>query len=591
MFEVMVRRLPAPGTVRDEGGDGVPIRSLVSYSIDRVEVMDPEGVVDEALMPDLSPEQIRRLYEHMVLTRQFDERMFKLQRQGRLGTFARVAGQEGAHVGAAFALRPEDWLVPGLPGDGGLPAARRCPMEQLLQYWSGDERGNAFPEGAAHAPGRHPGGHAHAARGGHRLGHEAGPGEDAAVLTFFGEGATSEGDFSEAMNIAAVFQVPVVFFCQNNQWAISVPYTKQTASPTVAQKALAYGMSGVQVDGNDVFAVYRVTKEALERARTGDEPTPDRGPHLSGDRPHHLRRCPALPHRGGGGALAAAGPHRAAGALHEDEGTAGRRRGGRRSLAEADRKVAEAVAAFEAHAAAGPEEIFTHVFAEMTPQLAEQQAELLRASGEEAVVMARLNMVEAIDQALSQEMERDPKVVVLGEDVGRDGGVFRVTDGLVQRFGEERVIDTPLAESGIVGMAIGMAIAGYRPVAEIQFSGFAYPAYDQLVSPRLAHAQPQPGRVHGAAGGADALRRRHPGAGAPFREHGSDLRPRPGAQGGHPGRSLRGQGPAGGRPSATPTRWSSWSRPGSTGPSRRRYRRSRTRSLWARRGWCARART
>ncbi len=96
--------------------------------------------------------------------------------------------------------------------------------------------------------------------------------------------------------------------------------------------------------------------------------------------------------------------------------------------------------------------------------------------------MARLNMVDAIDQALLQAMERDPKVVVLGEDVGRDGGVFRVTDGLIQRFGEDRVIDTPLAESGIVGMAIGMAIAGYRPVAEIQFSGFSYPAYDQLVS-------------------------------------------------------------------------------------------------------------
>jgi len=96
--------------------------------------------------------------------------------------------------------------------------------------------------------------------------------------------------------------------------------------------------------------------------------------------------------------------------------------------------------------------------------------------------VARLNMVEAIDQALQQEMERDPSVIVLGEDVGRDGGVFRVTDGLMQRFGEDRVIDTPLAESGIVGMAIGMAIAGYRPVAEIQFAGFAYPAYDQLVS-------------------------------------------------------------------------------------------------------------
>lgn len=107
--------------------------------------------------------------------------------------------------------------------------------------------------------------------------------------------------------------------------------------------------------------------------------------------------------------------------------------------------------------------------------------------------MARLNLVEAIDQALLQEMERDPQVIVLGEDVGKDGGVFRVTDGLVQRFGEERVIDTPLAESGIVGVAIGMAIAGYRPVAEIQFSGFAYPAYDQLVS----HASRMRNRTRG----------------------------------------------------------------------------------------------
>ena len=133
--------------------------------------------------------------------------------------------------------------------------------------------------------------------------------------------------------------------------------------------------------------------------------------------------------------------------------------------------------------------------------------------------MARLNLVQAIDQALLQEMERDPKVIVLGEDVGKDGGVFRVTDGLVERFGEERVIDTPLAESGIVGFAIGLAIAGYRPVAEIQFDGFSYPALRPDRLARRAHAQPQPGALDGAAGGAHAVRRRHPRAGAPLREH------------------------------------------------------------------------
>jgi len=148
--------------------------------------------------------------------------------------------------------------------------------------------------------------------------------------------------------------------------------------------------------------------------------------------------------------------------------------------AAAEQKVADVVTAFEAIEPPGPDEIFAHVYAEKTPQLLEQEAELkARLAGRRE--MARLNMVDAIDQALLQAMERDPKMVIMGEDVGRDGGVFRVTDGLVQRFGEERVIDTPLAESGIVGMAIGMAIAGYHPVAEIQFSGFVYPAYDQLV--------------------------------------------------------------------------------------------------------------
>ena len=305
-------------------------------------------------------------------------------------------------------------------------------------------------------------------------------GENVAVLTFFGEGATSEGDFSEAMNMAGVFQVPVVFFCQNNQYAISLPFTKQTASPTVAQKALAYGMFGVQVDGNDVFAVYRVTAEALDRARTAHEPTLIEAhtyrvmDHTTSDDARRYREESEVePWRKRDPIERLARYMRAQGLL--DDAAAAE------ALADADRQVAEAVAAFEAIPPPGPEELFAHVYADLTPPLAEQKAELLARLAEEAMSMARLNMVEAIDQALSQEMELDATVVVLGEDVGRDGGVFRVTDGLVERFGEKRVIDTPLAESGIVGMAIGMAIAGYRPVAEIQFSGFAYPAYDQLV--------------------------------------------------------------------------------------------------------------
>jgi pyruvate dehydrogenase E1 component alpha subunit len=352
----------------------MPVRPLVSYSIERVEVLSPEGEVDQALMPDLSPAEITRLYELMVLTRQFDDRMFKMQRQGRLGTFARVAGQEGAHMGAAYALRPEDWLVPAFR-ELGASVLRGVPLAMLLQYWSGDERGAAVPKELRTLPVAIP-------VGTHML-HAVGiawatkqAGEEAAVLTFFGEGATSEGDFSEAMNLAAVFKVPVVFLCQNNHYAISLPYTKQTAAPTVAQKALAYGMFGVQVDGNDVFAVYRVTREALQRAREAHEPTLIEADtyrvvdHTTSDDARRYRADDEVaPWRQRDPIDRLARYMRASGLL-DDAGSAA-------VLAEADRKVAEAVAAFEAIAPPGPEEIFKHVFAEMTPQLAEQQAALM----------------------------------------------------------------------------------------------------------------------------------------------------------------------------------------------------------------------
>jgi pyruvate dehydrogenase E1 component alpha subunit len=367
----------------------MPVRSLVSYSIERVEVMDPEGVVDQALMPDLSPEQMRRLYGHMVLTRQFDERMFKMQRQGRLGTFARVAGQEGAHVGAAFALRPDDWYVPAFREMGAL-LLRGFPLDKFLQYWGGDERGNALPKELRTLPVAIP-------VGTHML-HAVGiawamkqAGEPVAVLTIFGEGATSEGDFSEAMNLAAVFKVPVVFFCQNNHYAISVPSTKQMASPTVAQKALAYGMFGVQVDGNDVFAVYRVTSEALTRAREAHEPTLIEADtyrvtdHTTSDDARRYRADEEVAPWRQRDPIDRLARYMRANGLLDDAGAAG-------VLAEADRKVAEAVVAFEAIEPPSPEEIFKHVFAEMTPQLVEQQAAL----------MARLKKAEPGDAASSE---------------------------------------------------------------------------------------------------------------------------------------------------------------------------------------------
>jgi pyruvate dehydrogenase E1 component alpha subunit len=351
----------------------VPVRPLVSYSIERLEVLREDGTVDETLMPELSADDINRLYACMVLTRRFDERMFKLQRQGRLGTFARVAGQEGAHVGATFALRPTDWLVPAFRATGSL-LLRGITMVQLLQHTSGDERGSAFARELRTLPVSIP-------VGTHML-HAVGIawavkaiGEDAAVLTIFGEGATSEGDFSEAMNMAGVFRVPVIFLCQNNQYAISVPYTKQTASPTVAQKALAYGIFGVQVDGNDVFAVYRAMSDALHRARTGHEPTLIEAytyrmaDHTTSDDARRYRDEQEVAVWRQRDPIERLAKYMRAAGLIDEAGEA-------EVLADADRQVAEAVDVFDAIGPPDPEEIFAHVFADKTPQLLEQEAEL-----------------------------------------------------------------------------------------------------------------------------------------------------------------------------------------------------------------------
>ncbi len=235
------------------------------FSVEYLQVLNEKGDVDQKLMPKLSAETIKQMYEEMLLVREFDDKAFKLQRQGRLGTYAPMLGQEASQVAAAHTLDKNDVVVPAFR-ENGVYILRGMPMSELYQYWGGDERGmknckkyNMFPvcitvgEQPLHAVG-----YAFAIKI---------KKEKRAVLTFFGDGATSEGDFHEAMNFAGVFKLPLVLVCQNNQWAISVPVHQQTASSTIAQKAIAYGFKGIKVDGNDVFGMYAALQEAMENAR------------------------------------------------------------------------------------------------------------------------------------------------------------------------------------------------------------------------------------------------------------------------------------------------------------------------------------
>ena len=238
------------------------------FTVDRVQVLAPDGSVDSTLEPDLPDERLVEMYRSMRRSRRLDERAIALQRRGELGTYAPAIGQEAAQVGSATALSPDDWMVTSFR-EGPAYLARGTPPHLLLWYAMGMEEGAAVPPERHTMPPSVPVGSQALHATGLGWAQEV-AGERAASLVYFGDGATSEGDVYEALNLAGVYDAHAVFLCQNNQYAISVPRAQQTRAETLAQKAVAAGIEGVQVDGNDVLGTYAVVSDALERAREGD---------------------------------------------------------------------------------------------------------------------------------------------------------------------------------------------------------------------------------------------------------------------------------------------------------------------------------
>lgn len=251
----------------------MPNKVVFKEQIHNVQILSPKGKVDTKIgIPEgLDNNKLLDLYRWMTFFRRFDRKALALQRTGRLGTYPSLIGQEAVQAGAGLAMKENDWVVPSFR-EQGVMMVRGVPGSKILAYWGGDERGSQFDEGVNSLPICVPVGSQtlHGVGLAMSMAYQK---KDAAVLSFIGDGGTSEGDFHEGCNFAGVYNAPVVILIQNNHWAISVPRHRQSIAPTLAQKAIAYGIPGIQVDGNDVMAVYKVVGEALDKARSGGGPT------------------------------------------------------------------------------------------------------------------------------------------------------------------------------------------------------------------------------------------------------------------------------------------------------------------------------
>lgn len=468
-------------------------------------VLSPDGKLERD-PPNIDEDQLIDFYETLVLSRRLDDKMFSMQRRGELSLIARVFGEEATPLGSAAALEPGDWVFPtyrqapaylhwGIGPEHLIGGRMGYEQETLAKHLEQDQSPVRFiSTGAALTV---------------NLLNAVGVGmadtfaeRDVVTVAYVGDGATSEGGFHEALTFAGVFDVPVVFICQNNQWAISVPQHRQSSSETFAEKADAYSIPNSRVDGNDVLAVYERTREAVKRARSGGGPqfieavTYRLGEHNTADNPAVYRDESEIEY------WQERDPLDRFETYLFDRNVLGEAT--KETIAErAEARVQEAVERVKDIPDSKPESMFDNHLTESTWRSRRQRAELQNEiAGENPFTSSptvekgapettpflrtqssarETNLVTSVRESIQGEMRRDDSLRLLGYDIGRMGGVFRATEGLHAEFGDARVIDTPLSENGILGTAVGMALRGDRVIPEIQFMGFLYPAFGQFM--------------------------------------------------------------------------------------------------------------
>lgn len=480
---------------------------------------DDGGVLDGADVPDLGDDELLGLYRTMVGTRTLEDTMLNLQRSGEASLVARERGEEATPLGAATALSKGDWIFYTYRQNAAL-LHWDVPMAKIVAGTTGQEP-ETIAEGlddwespVNFSPDYTPVGVNVTNAAGSAM-TDRFRDRDTVSMAFIGDGSTSEGSFHDGLNFAGVFDAPLVVVVQNNGWAISEPSERQTGAETFAQKAEAYGIPHERVDGNDVLAVYDAASRAVERARDGGGPTLIEcvtyrmGNHNTSDNADLYRDDELKSEWADRDPIERLSTYLGHRNLLDDD-----RREEIRD--EIDAAVNDAVEEARSVSKTDPMRMFDHHLHGTSWREAHQRAEFQRErngenpftdfsgdafdteqwddhgpdlgvdfeplnSDDDDVETEDMNVVTAVNRALHQEMERDDDTRILGYDIGMLGGVFRATEGLLDEFGPDRVIDTPLSENGIVGTAVGMAMRDDRPVPEIEFMGFFYPAFGQFM--------------------------------------------------------------------------------------------------------------
>ena len=432
---------------------------------------------------NLSSEQLTNIYKTLLLPRMIEEKMLVLLRQGKISKWFSGIGQEAISVGAAMALEADEWIMP-LHRNLGVFTTRNMPLNKLFKQWQGNkdgyskgrERSFHFGSKEHHICGMisHLGPQLAIADGvalAHKLSNE-----NKVSLAFTGDGGTSEGDFHEALNVAAVWDLPVIFVIENNGYGLSTPVNEQYRCFSLVEKARGYGMQGVQIDGNNILEVYDTIKGVRNYCIENQKP--------------YLIECMTFRMRGH---EEASGVKYVPPALFELWEKKDPIKNYEQYLLQQNVLTEETVTAIR-------NEIKEHIESEL--KIGYQSAPIVANTKEEVndlyapliirnkkveirnkeVVVTEKRFIDGIKEGLHQSMQQHPNLVLMGQDIAEYGGAFKITEGFVEAFGKERVRNTPICESAIVGAALGLSLQGYKAMMEMQFADFATVGFNQIIN-------------------------------------------------------------------------------------------------------------